>query len=61
MTPDDRARRMVLLEATLREILRIVDAAESCSTCVPTSASFDGTHAVQWRDILRKAKRLVRP
>jgi len=59
MTPDDIQRRLVLLEATLREIVRIADAAESCGGCVPPSSAFEGAHGAQWRDIVRKAKRLL--
>ena len=61
MTPDDLKRRVALLEATLREILRIAEATEACETCVPPTAAFEGAHARQWRDIMRKAEGLVRP
>ena len=59
MTRDDLLRRAALLEATVREILRIADAAEVCSVCVPPSAAFEGDHARQWRDIVRKARALI--
>jgi hypothetical protein len=59
MTHDDLRRRVALLEATLREVLRIADAAETCGVCVPPSAAFDGDHARHWRDIVRKARRLL--
>ena len=47
MTPDDLRRRVALLEATVREILRIIEAAESCGGCVPPSSAFEGAHAAQ--------------
>ena len=59
MTQDDLLRRAALLEATVREILRIADAAESCSVCVPPSAALEGDHAQQWKSIVRKARSLL--
>ena len=59
MSPDDLRRKNALLEATLREMLRITDASEVCATCVPPTQAFDGDHGRAWRDIVRKARRLL--
>jgi hypothetical protein len=61
MTLDDLRRREALLTATLRELLRLADSAETCATCVPLAAALDGDHGRQLADILRKARALVRP
>jgi hypothetical protein len=58
MTPDE-ARRMVLLEATLREMLRIADATEQCGQCVAPSSALEGEHARAWQSIVRKARFLT--
>jgi hypothetical protein len=59
VSQDDLRRRAALLEATVREILRIADAAETCGTCVPPADAFDAEHGRAWRDIVRKARRLL--
>ena len=59
MSHDELRRRVALLEATLREMLRITDASETCGTCVPPSEAFEGEHARHWRSILRKARSLL--
>ncbi len=52
-------RRNALLETTLREVLRLHDAAKDCAMCVDTQDGFDGVHGRQWVDIIDKARRLV--
>lgn len=59
MAHDDLRRRIALLEATLRELLRIADASEICGVCVPPSEALEGEHARNWRSIVRKARSLL--
>lgn len=54
-------KQAALLEATLREMLRIADAAEQCPICVPFDAALEGEHARQWARIVARARGLLAP
>jgi len=56
---DDLRRRAALLEATLREFVRLAVATEGPCACVPLSAALDAEHAAEWRTALRRARSLV--
>lgn len=52
-------QRVALLEATLREILRIEREAATDRTSVGFDAALDGKLLRQWLDIKRKAEHLL--
>jgi hypothetical protein len=58
MTLEEK-RRMVLLEATLRELRRIVREAENNEECVPLDAALEGRLRSQWTKTLRQIDSLV--
>ena len=53
-------RKNALMRATLREILRIVHAAEQLADQVSFNDALDGRLAQQWADIMGKAERLAK-
>lgn len=60
MNNDNDARRIALLEATLREMLRINREAEADTVgSMGMETSLDGQLLKQWRSIRRKAESLV--
>jgi hypothetical protein len=61
MTLDER-RRTALLEATLREIVRLHDVSHASTTAVSFDDVFDAdADARAWRSALRRARGLVQP
>ena len=52
-------KRVALLEATLREMLRIADAAAQCPICVPFDTALEGEHERQWAGIVARARGLL--
>ncbi len=60
-TYDELLRKNALLEASLREIIRLDDATvhSNCKGCIPPEDAFVGRHLTQWRNIIRKSRSLV--
>jgi hypothetical protein len=58
---DNLRRREALLSATLREIIRIGDAAENKpgGENIPPSEAYVGALGSSWRNIEKKARRLL--
>jgi hypothetical protein len=54
-----KQRRAALLEATLREILRIADATLECPTCIPIDVALEERHAREWNRIVARARALL--
>lgn len=54
-----RQRRVALLEATLREMLRIADATLECPTCIPIDVALEERHAREWNRIVARARALL--
>ena len=54
-----KQRRAALLEATLREILRIADATLECPTCIPIDVAREERHAREWNRIVARARALL--
>ena len=60
MTDMQAQKHIALLEATLKEILRLESEASKSKTAITFDDVFDDTKvAHQWKDILNKARRLV--
>lgn len=58
----DDSRKVVLMEATLREILKINDAAIKGDVpgSIPLECALEGDLLYRWIDIREKAKRLLK-
>lgn len=56
---DEAARRIALLEATLREMLRLTSACATSPTSVPLEDALDGQLLREWRKMERRARSLV--
>lgn len=59
MTDPASARRIALLEASLRELIRIVDHAGKCSTCVVDADECPAGEGKRFFEAVAKARRLV--
>jgi len=57
----DEQRRMALLEATLREVRSIADAAKSDNTCVPPEDAYYGQVLQRWKRVRRQMNSLLQP